>query len=99
MPRQAPYGEISFCPFAYVMPDGYEAMNLPQTAPLKTSFADFLREYSANGSKINGCELLSLKIAHPPSEEYETAPNFFKDISGVSRLPGCCPERPFSYCY
>jgi hypothetical protein len=51
LPRHALKGEISFCLFAYALPDGWEVMNPPQTGSLKTYNADFLSQsFTDSGS-------------------------------------------------
>jgi transglutaminase-like putative cysteine protease len=70
--------------FAYVLPEGYEVVNLPQAVALKTPFADFVREYSANGGKISGCERLAFKSVRLPSAEYPAVQNFFRDMSKLT---------------
>ena len=69
---------------SYTIPEGYEIASMPQKVFRDNAFSTYVREYSIEGSHINGKEVFFYKQATIPASEYEMVRNFFDEMPGLT---------------
>ncbi len=68
----------------FIIPEGFEILNLPEGIHYETEFATFNRTYEAAGRSIKASDIFEIKMARLPSDGYEDVRNFFNNVSSSS---------------
>jgi len=68
----------------YTLPQGYEAIEIPNKVLLQRAFADYIREYASEGSIITGRETLAFNSINLSADEYLNVQNFYDDIARMT---------------
>ena len=65
----------------FIIPEGFEILNLPKNIHYDTEFATFSRTYEAIGMSIKASDIFEIKMARLPPTAYEDVRRFFSDVS------------------
>lgn len=68
----------------YLIPDGYEIVNLPKIVALNHIFARYERTYHVNGNTISGIEVYEYKESRTPAAQYEKVKKFYDDVTRMT---------------
>jgi transglutaminase-like putative cysteine protease len=68
----------------YVLPEGYEVVNLPKDVILQRAFAGYERTYSVTGNSISGKEVAEYKESVTPAEQYQQIRDFHDDVTRLT---------------
>jgi hypothetical protein len=68
----------------YLIPDGYEIVNLPKGISLNHAFAKYERTYRVNGNIISGKEVYEHKESRTPASQYEEVKKFYEDVTRMT---------------
>jgi len=68
----------------FIIPEGFEILNLPKNINYETEFGIFRRTYESAGRSIKVSDIFEIKMARLPPTAYEDVRRFFNNISNSS---------------
>lgn len=71
--------------FRYLIPEGFELVNLPRDIHLKTEFAEFSRTFKSEGREISETEVKRYKRALLPASKYDKVKAFYNELSQLTK--------------
>ena len=68
----------------FIIPEGFEILNLPKNIHYETEFSTFSRTYEAAGRSIKASDIFEIKMVRLPPTAYEDVRKFFNNVSNSS---------------